>query len=436
MPEQRCMVIDGKTVYWKLVRKKHGTFDIIKMCPGALKPEKQWLSLHMAHEIVNSCTTTAALSHAVRTLAGKHLGVVVQPKDLGCAKCKYNAEPPPEIPVADPPPPVRKPPTQPPQPLQVQVFDEHNAEPPEMPVADPPPPLTMPATQLLQPLSVQSDATPRTATNGRLHGSRSSAEITDAFTHRWKQWCMIRSRACQRPRRVAVVNPNTSTATTATMTDIARDAARALGISAALIEFAGVTAPFGPPLLVDRPALAIAAEAVASLAPQLISWADAVIVGAFGDPGRAELCASLGARGIPVVGLGQASMAEAAASPAGFAVAQTIPSLNASITELANSYGHGHAMVAVRSPSDTDGNPTALMSNEAATEAALAALVREAIEIDEVCTVIIGGGPLARAARALARRFDGCTIVEPIPAAVAAVARHLALMPDAQAGLV
>ena len=57
-------------------------------------------------------------------------------------------------------------------------------------------------------------------------------------------------------------------------------------------------------------------------------------------------------------------------------------------------------------------------------EAALADAVRLAITVDHAQAVIIGGGPLARAARALASQFD-VPIIEPIPAAVQAMVQAL-----------
>ena len=89
MPEQKCLTIDGTQVFYKIYRKKQGTFDVVKLCIGAAKPEKQWTSHHLAHDIVKSCKTTAQLAQAVRVLAGEAMGVAVTPKNLpGCQHCK------------------------------------------------------------------------------------------------------------------------------------------------------------------------------------------------------------------------------------------------------------------------------------------------------------------------------------------------------------
>ena len=109
-------------------------------------------------------------------------------------------------------------------------------------------------------------------------------------------------------------------------------------------------------------------------------------------------------------------------APGRFAVATTTPSLRASIRALAESCGAGGALVSVRTP---EGDAAALMADPRAVEDALDQLVRAAIDEDGARAVVIGGGPLGRVARALAPRFASCPIVEPIPAAMALVARRL-----------
>ncbi len=121
-----------------------------------------------------------------------------------------------------------------------------------------------------------------------------------------------------RPLRLLVVNPNTSQATTDAMVAIARAAAPEG------VEIDGMTAPRGSPLITDPEALAIAAEVVAGMAPAIRAYApDGVIVAAFGDPG---LPALRGALSMPVVGIGEASIA-AAARHGAFAVITTTPLL-------------------------------------------------------------------------------------------------------------
>ncbi|MEO1105322.1 MAG: aspartate/glutamate racemase family protein, partial [Pseudomonadota bacterium] len=109
---------------------------------------------------------------------------------------------------------------------------------------------------------------------------------------------------------IALVNPNTSTATTEAMVAIAQDAA---GGSATI---KGVTAHFGASLITEPGALSVAADAVLALAPTLGDY-DGVIVAAFGDPGLHALRERLPC---PVTGIAEAGMAEAAKGGRRFAV--------------------------------------------------------------------------------------------------------------------
>ena len=63
------------------------------------------------------------------------------------------------------------------------------------------------------------------------------------------------------------------------------------------------------------------------------------------------------------------------------------------------------------------GDPIALTASVAELEIALAEAVRTAIQTRDIEAVVIGGGPLAVAARTLAPQFQ-IPIIEPIPAAV------------------
>lgn len=214
--------------------------------------------------------------------------------------------------------------------------------------------------------------------------------------------------------RVALINPNTSTVTTAAMVALAQaEAAGAFAVE-------GVTAAFGAPMIVDEAALAVGAQAVAQVAA---AWAvgarpDAAIVAAFGDPGVAAVEAVLPGR---VVGIGAAGLAEAAAGGRRVAVATTTPGLVAAIEGRAAALGLSSGWLGVFL---TPGDPVALTADPARLEAALADAVGRA-QAAGAEAVVIGGGPLAVAARALRPRF-AAEIVEPVPAAARAVARLLA----------
>ncbi|MBC7702422.1 MAG: hydrogenase expression protein HupH, partial [Rhodoferax sp.] len=94
--------------------------------------------------------------------------------------------------------------------------------------------------------------------------------------------------------KLLLVNPNTSSTTTAAMLAIARGAAPA-GVT---VE--AVTAKFGAALIVNPAALAVAATAVCAVVrEQLDPTFHGVIVSAFGDPGLVLLRA---AQHLPVTG--------------------------------------------------------------------------------------------------------------------------------------
>ena len=181
----------------------------------------------------------------------------------------------------------------------------------------------------------------------------------------------------------------------------------------------GLTAPFGVPLIMNSDALTTAADAVVAMTDDLADFYG-VIVSAFGDPGRDQLAAALPC---PVIGIAEASMAEASRLSDGrFAVVTTTPDLAESIRQMARGYGFHDALVSVHTTAD---DPAALMAEPKRLEGALATLIETAVRQDGARAVIIGGGPLAVAARMLAPRF-GIPIVEPIPAAVAGMGRRIA----------
>jgi Asp/Glu/hydantoin racemase len=200
---------------------------------------------------------------------------------------------------------------------------------------------------------------------------------------------------------LTLVNPNTSAATTAAMVAIAEAAAGA--------PVRGLTARFGAALITDPAALAVAARAVTDLAPDLAA-AGAVIVAAFGDPGLAELRARLPC---PVTGIAEAGMAEAAALAPRFAVVTTTPALVPAIAARAAELGHAQFAGTWITP----GAPAAIMADPARLVAALADACRRAVDEGGAGAIVIGGGPLAVAARALAGTL-AVPLVEPVPAAV------------------
>lgn len=213
--------------------------------------------------------------------------------------------------------------------------------------------------------------------------------------------------------RLALINPNTNSTTTAAMLEIAEAAAPPD------VTIQGITAPFGVPLITTPAALAHAREAMMSLIPTLRSQAwDGVIVAAFGDPGLADLRAGLDC---PVSGIAEAGMAVGGAEGRAFAVVTTTQDLSAAISDLATRYGHGTCF---RGVALTDGDPAFVMADPERLLAALDAACRRAIDQMGAQAIVIGGGPLAKAARALKPRF-GIPVIEPIPEAIRRIMTQL-----------
>ncbi|MET0208355.1 MAG: aspartate/glutamate racemase family protein [Burkholderiaceae bacterium] len=221
-------------------------------------------------------------------------------------------------------------------------------------------------------------------------------------------------------RAILVINPNASTATTAMMVKIAAED------PSCDFEVLGATASRGPQMIVNAQELAAAgleverswiAERDAHAAAGK-AWAG-VIVSAFGVPGleRVRTLAS-----VPVVGICEASMLEAAQGGRRFGIATVTPELVEAIDGRAEHLGLAHLYTGIRL---TEGDPRELAADPQALEEALAQTVKRCIEDDGAQAVIIGGGPLGQAALALAPRFD-----VPVIAPIAAAVRRLAALLD------
>ena len=210
--------------------------------------------------------------------------------------------------------------------------------------------------------------------------------------------------------RITLVNPNTNVATTQAMCAIA-DRHLPSGTSAE-----GVTARIGSPLITTGEELHTAARAVAALAPDL-RHSDGIIVSAFGDPGVGQLRAALA---VPVVGIGEAAMAEAASHDR-FAIVTTTPALTLQIEALAARHGLAEQLVSIVT---TPGDPQALMADPDVLANALLVAV-DAAAAKGAQAVVIGGGPLGEAAAALSKRTS-VKLIAPIPSAVRLLLKRMA----------
>lgn len=207
-------------------------------------------------------------------------------------------------------------------------------------------------------------------------------------------------------RPLLLINPNTNSQTTQEMVDIAQ---RAAGPGQRV---EGATAASGASLISDSEKLSASAMEVISLAEQADPEAySGIIISAFGDPGLGHLQQRLS---IPVTGIAEAGIIEAAQDGRRFSIVTTTPDLVVSIGKLVEDYGYAGQFAGVRL---TEGDLANVMSQPALLEASLAQACRVAILEDAAEAIIIGGGPLAVHAAALRSRFS-VPIIEPVPAAV------------------
>ncbi len=206
-------------------------------------------------------------------------------------------------------------------------------------------------------------------------------------------------------RSILLINPNTSQATTDMMVAMAQATA---GTGARI---RGETAAQGPPMITTPEALAASEPGVIAIAVREANTCAGIIVAAFGDPGVAELKCRLA---IPVIGICEAAMLEATAHGGRFAVATTTPALVPRIDETAVRLRLGDRYAGTWL---TDGDAAALVADPQRLEDALADAVEACIRDAGVTCVIIGGGPLSRAAAALSARFR-IPIVAPVASAV------------------
>ena len=213
---------------------------------------------------------------------------------------------------------------------------------------------------------------------------------------------------------ILLINPNSSAATTTMMVGIA--AACAPGG----VQVQGATATRGPAMITDGAALAASVEEVIAIGTQAAPDVAGIIVGAFGDPGLAELRERLV---VPVVGLCEAAMLEAASGGRRYGVATVTPQLVDAIDGRAAALGLLERYAGIRL---TAGDPRALAAEPALLVERLADAVTACIEIDGARAVIIGGGPLGQAAVALTPRFT-TPIIAPIPAAMRQLLQMLGL---------
>ena len=204
---------------------------------------------------------------------------------------------------------------------------------------------------------------------------------------------------------IILINPNTSEATTAMMTDIA---GKYLPKGVTL---EGLTALKGVPMILDDEQLGKSTDGVVEMGLSRAGKADGIIISAFGDPGLERLREI---SDIPVVGICEASMLEANLGGRRFGIATVTPHLVDNFAQKADVLGVSRYFTGTRL---TIGDPFTLASDPERLYASLAIAVRECLENDGAEAVIIGGGPLGQAAEDLQNLFSA-PIIAPIRSAV------------------
>lgn len=168
-----------------------------------------------------------------------------------------------------------------------------------------------------------------------------------------------------------------------------------------------------PAIITDPDGAALAADSIMRLFRSGQDPADGVILSAFLDPGLAPLRALLD---VPVVGIAEAAM-QAAGRHGRFAILSTTPDLEALLRNLAVIYGEGDRLVDILR---IEGDPYRIMGDADLLLSTLRAMLDDATSRLDLNAVIVGGGPLAQAARTL-RDESELPIIEPVPAAAHAL---------------
>lgn len=215
---------------------------------------------------------------------------------------------------------------------------------------------------------------------------------------------------------IVLINPNSNADATRSMADLARGVA---GDRATIIERTNE----GVPALLTTPEdMVNAAKGVAAIGRQAAGepGVAAVIVAAFSDPGLPELREAV--TGIGVFGIGEAAFHEAARGGRPFSIVTITPDegLIESFRLRAEELGYA---VQYHGVTVTPGDPTELVKDADALDAALTDAVQRAIAEKGVEAIIMGGGPLSAPAMRIQDRFEIPLVVAVAAATEAALAR-------------
>lgn len=206
-------------------------------------------------------------------------------------------------------------------------------------------------------------------------------------------------------RTLLLINPNMSLKSTVVMLHSAR---AAMPPCHAVLT---ATATRGAAIITNEAELAAAEEEVLAMGKARATLVSAIVIGAFGNPGLQALRQRVT---VPVVGIGEAAMLEAAAGGRRFGIVSTTPALQGAIERGAHQLGLGRQLTDLRF---TPGDPRVLAEDPCLQEEHLAEAVQACIELGGAEAVIIGSGPLARAADVLSLRF-ALPVISPVAAGI------------------
>lgn len=218
-------------------------------------------------------------------------------------------------------------------------------------------------------------------------------------------------------RVILIVNPNSNTATTEMMRDLAEHE-----LSGSGVEVVGLTALHGPKMLIDPENLKASAAHVLDVVRSYLAGPDgskvcAIIVAAIGDPGRQELSEEVS---VPVVGIGEAAILAASEGGRSFGMATSTPLLVPSLGQLVEEHSRAEHFCGVKL---TVSEPLALAADPEEQFRQLRAAVQESVA-SGAQAVIIAGGPLSETARRLSAE-NIAAVIEPIPSACRLVLKRL-----------
>lgn len=214
-------------------------------------------------------------------------------------------------------------------------------------------------------------------------------------------------------KKIVLINPNSSTAATESMVELAT--AQAGGAA----KIVGITNVDAPALLTTPQDMVTATRGVVQrgVAAAKDQEVAAFVVAAFSDPGMPELAAAVS---VPVFGIGTEAFREAAQGgrPFGIATVTSDPALVESFQQKAVALG---LQSQYRGVKVTPGDATELVKSPDRLDAALNEAVRQSITQDGAQAVIMGGGPLSASALRLQPQFQVPLVVAVNAAVKAAV---------------